>query len=123
MNEWVGQDYQTIYPTVFSLAKSWAALQRFGLGNPNRIHYDSAMTLILKDVPPQVHRSLKSQAQRHKRTLNQEAIHCLEQAVSHPSERPTLTAPPPGISVGSILKSFSSRAELLDGFLDSRTAP
>ncbi len=80
------------------------------------------MTLTLKNVPPHIHRNLKSQALRHKRSLNQEAILCLEQAVSAPMDRPSLTAPPPAISVGRILKPFSSRAEMLDGFLDSRTS-
>jgi plasmid stability protein len=36
------------------------------------------MTITLKNVPPAVHRTLKRQAKLHKRSLNQEAITCLE---------------------------------------------
>ncbi len=80
-----------------------------------------AMTLTLKNVPQHIHRSLKTQAQRHKRSLNQEAILCLEIAVKTPASQPSLTSPPPPISAGKILQPFSSRAEMLEGFLDSRT--
>jgi hypothetical protein len=79
------------------------------------------MTITLKNVPPHLHSSLKAQAQRHKRSLNQEAILCLEIAVKNPGNRPSLTAPPPPVSVGSILQPFTSRADMLEGFLDSRT--
>ena len=76
------------------------------------------MTLTLKNIPPHLHRLLKAQALRHKRSLNQEAILCLELAVSGAPERPSLTAPPPPISVAAILQPFGSRAELLEDFLD-----
>jgi hypothetical protein len=36
------------------------------------------MTITLKNVPPILHRTLKKQAKLHKRSLNQEAITCLE---------------------------------------------
>lgn len=38
-------------------------------------------TLTLKNVPPELHRRLKAQAARHRRSLNREAIHLLERAV------------------------------------------
>jgi plasmid stability protein len=39
-------------------------------------------TLTLKNVSPELHERLKSQARRHKRSLNQEALLCLELAVA-----------------------------------------
>lgn len=76
------------------------------------------MTLTLKNVSPHLHRILKAQAQQHKRSLNQEAILCLEIALNASAARPSLTSPPPPISVGSILQPWTTRAEMLDGFLD-----
>lgn len=38
-------------------------------------------TLTLKDLPKDVHRELKARAARHRRSLNGEAIACLEEAV------------------------------------------
>lgn len=35
-------------------------------------------TITLKNVPKAVHSALKQRALRHKRSLNQEAIHCLD---------------------------------------------
>jgi hypothetical protein len=60
---------------------------------------------------------IKIQARQHKRSLNQEAILCLEKAVGLSTERPSLTAPPPPASAGSILHLPGSRAELLEDFL------
>ncbi len=37
--------------------------------------------LTLKDLPDEVHRELKARAERHRRSLNREAIACLEAAV------------------------------------------
>lgn len=78
----------------------------------------SPITLTLKNVSPHLHQVLKAQARRHKRSLNQEAILCLERAVAVDETRPSLASPPPPISVGSILKPWSTRAEMLEGFLD-----
>ena len=39
------------------------------------------MTITLKNVPAQIHRTLKKQAKLHKRSLNQEAINCLEEVL------------------------------------------
>jgi len=69
-------------------------------------------------IPPHLHRRLKAQAKRHKRSLNQEAILCLGHAVGMDAARPSLATPPPPVSVGSILQPWSSRAELLENFLD-----
>ncbi|MBP7950470.1 MAG: hypothetical protein KA004_12515 [Verrucomicrobiales bacterium] len=74
-------------------------------------------TLTLKNIPPHIHRGLKAQAQRHKRSLNQEAIYCLEQALTAGGERPSLAAPPPPVSAGALLQPWSSRAEMLGDFL------
>jgi plasmid stability protein len=38
--------------------------------------------LTLKDLPPGIHRELKARAERHRRSLNREAIACLEAAVT-----------------------------------------
>ena len=76
------------------------------------------MTLTLKNIPPHLHRVLKIQARQHKRSLNQEAILCLEKAVGLSTERPSLTAPPPPASAGSILQLPGSRAELLEDFFE-----
>jgi plasmid stability protein len=43
------------------------------------MHYDCTMsTITLKDVPPSVHRALKSRARIHGRSLNREIIMTLE---------------------------------------------
>jgi plasmid stability protein len=39
--------------------------------------------LTLKNVPEEVHRHLKQQAERHRRSMNSEAIWILEQALCH----------------------------------------
>ena len=76
------------------------------------------MTLTLKNVSPRLHQLLKSQAQQHKRSLNQEAILCLEIAVNATASRPSLGSPPEPVSVGSILRPWTSRADMLDDFPD-----
>ena len=75
-------------------------------------------TLTLKNVSPHLRRVLKAQALRHKRSLNQEAILCLERAVAVDADRPSLASPPPPVSVGAILQPWNNRAEMLEGFLD-----
>jgi plasmid stability protein len=63
-------------------------------------------TITLKNVPLELHRSLKESAKRHKRSLNQEAIHVLESSLFGNREGPsTLRQPPPARSVGKILVS------------------
>jgi plasmid stability protein len=76
-------------------------------------------TITLKNVPPEIHRSLKESAKRNKRSLNQEAIHALELVLFGSVEnRPTLRQPPAVRSVGKILVSreeLDSRANDLMG--------
>jgi plasmid stability protein len=77
-------------------------------------------TITLKNVPPELHRSLKESAKRNKRSLNQEAIHALEAVLfGSDGNRTTLRQPPPLRSVGKILVSreqLDSRAnDILDG--------
>lgn len=63
-------------------------------------------TITLKNVPPDLHRSLKESAARNKRSLNQEAIHILESSLFGPREhRASLRQPPAARSVGKILVS------------------
>jgi antitoxin FitA len=45
-------------------------------------------TITLKNVPKQVHVALKQRAKRHKRSLNQEAIHCLDMALGNTRRDP-----------------------------------
>ena len=76
-------------------------------------------TITLKNVPPELHRSLKERAKRHKRSLNQEAIHLLERSVLRDrGQRSSLRQPPPVRSLGAPLVSpeeLNSRAnDLLD---------
>jgi plasmid stability protein len=40
------------------------------------------ITITLKDIPPEVHAALKHRAKQHGRSLNKEALACLENAVS-----------------------------------------
>lgn len=82
---------------------------------------EKTMTLTLKNIPAHLHQMLKIQAKRHKRSLNQEAIHCLEIAINTPAIKPSLISPPAPVSVGSILRPFTSRSEMLDDFLDPPT--
>jgi plasmid stability protein len=39
-------------------------------------------SITLKSIPPSLHRTLKSRAKQHKRSLNQEVIAVLEQSVT-----------------------------------------
>jgi len=45
-------------------------------------------TITLKNVPADVHTALKQRAKRHKRSLNQEAIFCLDLALGRGSRDP-----------------------------------
>jgi plasmid stability protein len=40
------------------------------------------ITITLKDIPPAVHAALKHRAKQHGRSLNKEALACLETAVA-----------------------------------------
>lgn len=76
-------------------------------------------TITLKNVPPELHRSLKELAKKHKRSLNQEAIHCLEGALSlSGNERASLRHSPQPVSVGKILRPLGDRADRQEDFLD-----
>jgi hypothetical protein len=55
----------------------------------------------LKNVSPLLHR-MKHQARRHKRSLNQEVILCLDRAVSAGAFAPSVADPPPPVSAGAI---------------------
>lgn len=50
------------------------------------MHNGCMATLTLKNVPDDLYRRLKEQAAAHRRSLNQEAIECLGNAI--PGERP-----------------------------------
>lgn len=76
-------------------------------------------TITLKNVPPELHRSLKERAMRNKRSLNQEAIHALESSMFGSREhRTTLRQPPPTRSVGRILVSRRELDSRPDDLMD-----
>lgn len=75
--------------------------------------------ITIKNVPKELHRTLKESAVRHKRSLNQEAIYLLESSLFGIRNRHTsLRQIPATRSVGKILvsqKDLDSRAdEMLD---------
>ncbi len=76
-------------------------------------------TITLKNVPIQIHQGLKEQAKKHKRSLNMEAIQCLESALEGLQEqRGSLRNPPQSSKVGKILKPLERRAERQDEMLE-----
>lgn len=78
-------------------------------------------TITLKNVPPNLHRLLKEQAKKHKRSLNQEAIQCLEGALSLAGrDRPSLRFSPKPVSVGKILRPLGDRADRQEDLLDRK---
>lgn len=50
-------------------------------------------TITLKNVPEELHRRLKERAERHHRSLNREAIRCLEEVVSEEPATPASIDP------------------------------
>lgn len=77
------------------------------------------MTITLKNVPPDLHRSLKECAKRHKRSLNQEAIHVLENSLMGDSVRRTsLLHPPKMRSLGRIKISLDDLNARADDLMD-----
>jgi plasmid stability protein len=76
-------------------------------------------TITLKNVPPELHRSLKESAKRHKRSLNQEAIHFLETALLRDQGDATGVRQAPSLrSVGKILVSPEALISRADDMLD-----
>lgn len=76
-------------------------------------------TITLKNVPPELHHSLKESAKRNKRSLNQEAIHVLETSLAADTTRgPSLLDRQSARSVGAILvpnEALNARAgDMLD---------
>lgn len=64
-------------------------------------------TITLKDIPPPVHAALKQRARRHGRSLNKEALLCLEMAV----------APAP-VNIQDMLLDIRTHRACLPGNLD-----
>lgn len=67
-------------------------------------------TITLKNVPEEVHAALKQSALRNKRSLNQEAIHCLDMALGHSPRDPK--------SLLAAIRSLRSRTPLKQVNLD-----
>jgi hypothetical protein len=83
------------------------------------VFHMNGATITLKNVPPELHRSLKELAKKHKRSLNQEAIHCLEGALSSSDrDRPSLRYSPAPVSVGKMLRPLGGRADRQEDLLD-----
>ena len=66
-------------------------------------------TITLKNIPPRVHSALKKRAKCHGRSLNKEALTCLEMAV----------APTP-VDVNAMLLDFQTHRASLPGKLDEQ---
>jgi plasmid stability protein len=64
------------------------------------------ITITLKDIPSEVHTALKLRAKRHGRSLNKEALACLESAVA-----------PARVDVESMLAGIRQHRENLPGHL------
>ncbi|CAN5207559.1 MAG: plasmid stability protein [Gammaproteobacteria bacterium] len=50
-------------------------------------------TLVIKNLPDDLHARLKAQAQRHRRSLTKEAVTLLEQGLAPPRQRFKLSPP------------------------------
>jgi plasmid stability protein len=78
--------------------------------------------ITLKNVPTALHRTLKESAVRHKRSLNQEAIHLLESSLfGKPDRRTSIRQLSPTRSVGKILVSQKNLDARADEMLDSES--
>lgn len=67
------------------------------------------VSITLKDIPPTVHRALKARAKQHGRSLNREALACLENAVA-----------PSKVDVPAMLANIRRHRESLPGRLTDR---
>jgi hypothetical protein len=113
----IAQGKQRYFAVNFSIAQD---LSPIDIRNASfKVYFMNGATITLKNVPPALHRSLKEQAKKHKRSLNQEAIHCLEGALSlAENDRPSLRFSPQPISVGKILQPLGDRADRQEDFLN-----
>ncbi len=67
------------------------------------------ITITLKDIPPVVHKALKNRAKQHGRSLNKEALACLETAVA-----------PVKVDVDAMLRDIRRHRAVLPGRLTDR---
>jgi plasmid stability protein len=72
-------------------------------------------TLVLKNLPEQLHERLKAQAAEHRRSLTQEAILVLEQGLLTRPRRAPLLLPPPYVLKGGPLTIEQIEAAIEDG--------
>lgn len=72
-------------------------------------------TLVLKNLPAQLHERLKAQAAEHRRSLTQEAILVLEQGLLARPRRAPLLLPPPYMLKGGPLTIEQIEAAIEDG--------
>lgn len=66
-------------------------------------------TITLKDIPSPVHAALKQRAKRHGRSLNKEALACLEMAVA-----------PATVNIHAMLLDIRTHRAALPGRLNER---
>lgn len=69
-------------------------------------------TITLRNVPEELHRRLKERAERHHRSLNREAIRCLEEAVGG-EPAPTASTEPPSVDPEAFLAEVRRHREAL----------
>jgi plasmid stability protein len=78
--------------------------------------------ITLKNVPTALHRTLKESAVRHKRSLNQEAIHILESSLlGRQNRNSSLRHLPQTRSLGKILVSQKDLTSRANDMMDSES--
>lgn len=68
-------------------------------------------TLTLKDMPARLHSTLKKRAQRNRRSLNQEALYCLERATGLLRDGDPERAEWLGASAASLERAWDNRQD------------
>lgn len=72
-------------------------------------------TLVVKNLPEQLHERLKAQAQQHHRSITKEAIFLLEQGLLAKPRRAPLLLSPPYVLKGGPLPIEQIEAAIEDG--------
>lgn len=70
-------------------------------------------TLVIKNLPETLHRRLKDQAERNRRSVTQEAISLIESGITVPRIAPTL--PPPVKLKGGPITTEEIEAAIAEG--------
>lgn len=81
--------------------------------------------LLIKNIPPRLHALLKQRAATHRRSLNSEAIHVLEEAIARdpaPAAFPPPPAPSPEFVPPGLPPEIAARLRALQFLGDSLAA-